>query len=252
MLRRLAGPARDDIPTPNADKLALAAGEFDHTILDTLLRKHVNDRGMVNYPALRSDGRALDEYVATLGGADMRKLGRDEQLAMLINAYNAFTLKLIVEHYPVASIKDIPEAKRWKARRWRLAGRTVSLDDIEHEWIRVQFADPRIHFALVCAAKSCPPLRREAYLGSRLDEQLTEQARYVHTHGSWLQFRSDSGELRLTRLYQWYGKDFQPEAASVVNYAARFVPELARALGVGKEPRVTWLAYDWSLNTSVN
>jgi hypothetical protein len=96
-------------------------------------------------------------------------MGRNEKLALLINAYNAFTLKLIVERLPVQSILDIPAAERWDAVRWKVGGQVWSLKQIEHEQIRPKFTEPRVHFALVCAAVGCPPLRNEAYDASRLD-----------------------------------------------------------------------------------
>ena len=122
--------------------------------------------------------------------APIDELGRDERLALLINAYNAFTLRLILDHYPVASITDIPADQRWDAVRWRLAGETYSLNQIEHELVRPNFREPRIHFALVCAAVGCPPLRTEAYTGELLEEQLEGQTRYSHAHDRWLRYRT--------------------------------------------------------------
>src|SRR5690606_18585297 len=109
----------------------------------------VDAQGMVDYAGLAADTAALDGYIASLADVDLDVLSRDERLALLINAYNAFTLRLILDHYPVASIKDIPEAERWKAERWDLGGKTVSLDTIEHVMIRPVFNEPRIHWALV-------------------------------------------------------------------------------------------------------
>jgi hypothetical protein len=164
------------------------------------------------------------------------------------NAYNAFTLRLILDHCPVASIRDIPEDQRWKHVRWTLAGARWSLDQIEHDEIRPKFAEPRIHFALVCAAIGCPPLRTEAYVGERLDEQLAAQTQYVHTHDRWLRYDAGTNELHLTPLYDWYGQDFRPLAPSVMHYAARFVPPLQAALASGRRPALRWLHYDWRLN----
>ena len=227
-------------------------GTFDHSAFEALLRAHVTDGGLVDYDALGKDAGALDAYIADLGKADIDSLGRDERLALLINAYNAFTLRLILDHYPVESIKDIPRKQRWDAKRWSIAGTAYSLDQIEHELIRPRFAEPRIHFALVCAAIGCPPLRREAYTGAGLEGQLTDQAEYVHAHPRWLRLHPERNMVELTELYDWYRSDFEHKASSIVAYAAQFSPDLARVLNAGKEPRVKFLDYSWKLNGIAN
>jgi hypothetical protein len=175
-------------------------------------------------------------------------MGRDQKLALLINAYNAFTLRLILDHYPLGSINDIPDQERWKAKRWRLAGETVSLDQIEHERIRPKFAEPRIHFALVCASVGCPKLRGEAYVAERLEEQLEAQARTIHGDSRWFSFDADAKTVRLTQLYRWYGGDFKQQAGSVPAFAAQFSPALKKALDEGEKVDLRWIDYDWSLN----
>jgi hypothetical protein len=225
-------------------------GSFDHARLDALVRAHVDRAGLVDYAGLSRESAALDAYLATLASAPLEELGRDEKLALLINAYNAFTLRLILDHRPVVSIKDIPSGKRWDDRRWRLAGETLSLDQIEHERIRAAFREPRIHFALVCAARSCPPLRAEAYVGDRLEAQLADQARRVHSDARWLRFDPASGTLQLTKLYDWYGSDFLQAAPSVERYVAAQEPSVRAALGAGQRVKIHWLPYDWSLNES--
>lgn len=221
---------------------------FDHSKFDGLLRKHVSEGGWVDYKGLQSDAAPLDEYIATLENAPFDALGRDEKLALLINAYNAFTLRLILDHYPVKSIKDIPDAQRWDAKRWKLARNTWSLNQIEHEQIRPKFREPRIHFALVCAAVGCPPLRSQAYTGARLEEQLADQTRYVHTHDRWFQFDPKGGVVRLTKLYDWYGSDFKQIAGSALEYAAQHSEALQKALDEGRKSRIEWLDYNWRLN----
>ncbi|MGE0705764.1 MAG: DUF547 domain-containing protein, partial [Vicinamibacterales bacterium] len=226
---------------------------FDHSAFDAVLKAHVSATGgFVDYGALKQDAGGLDGYIAAIGKADVDTLGRDERLAFLINAYNAFTLRLILDHYPVDSIKDIPSDQRWDAKRWTIAGGTYSLNQIEHELIRPKFAEPRVHFALVCAAIGCPPLRSEAYTGSRLEEQLSDQSRYVHSHARWFRLDEAKGELSLTALYDWYGGDFTQKASSVVAYAAQYSPDLVRLINAGKEPRVTFLDYSWKLNSVAN
>ena len=128
-------------------------------------------------------------------------------------------------------------------------GNVWSLNQIEHEQIRPKFVEPRIHFVLVCAAVGCPPLRNEAYEAKRLDEQLAEQTEYVHAHSTWFQFDADANVVRLTKLYNWYGGDFEQVAGDVLQFAARYSPELKQALANDALPRIEWLPYDWKLNS---
>ncbi|RME39255.1 MAG: DUF547 domain-containing protein [Planctomycetota bacterium] len=226
---------------------------FDHSVFDDLLHRFVDEDGWVDYAGLKKEANRLDAYIASLAEAPFDSLGRDEKLALLINAYNAFTLRLILDHYPdIRSIRDIPSGKRWKARRWNLAGKTLSLDDIEHKEIRPKFREPRVHFALVCAAIGCPKLRNEAYRGDRLEAQLDDQARYVHTHPRWFRLSDDGKTVYLTKLYDWYGGDFKQVAGSVLDFVARYSPEVKRALDAGQKPKVRWLEYDWTLNDKRN
>jgi uncharacterized membrane protein YdjX (TVP38/TMEM64 family) len=226
---------------------------FDHAAFDSVLRQHVDPDGYVDYSALARDTRALDGYIASLAEAPFETLGRDEKLALLINAYNAFTLRLILDHMPLESIMDIPDAERWDAVRWDLGGRTLSLNQIEHDEVRPNFVEPRIHFALVCAAIGCPKLRDEAYTGDRLEEQLEDQTVYVHRHDRWFRAELDRDVVHLTQLYTWYGTDFTklPGVDSVLGFAARYVPELEQALESGDPPSVEFLDYDWKLNRKV-
>lgn len=225
---------------------------FDHSKFDAILKKHVDNDGWVDYAGLRTDEGELNAYMETIASAPFDELGRDEKLALLINAYNASTLKLILNHYPLKSIMDIPEEDRWDSVEWTIGGKTYSLNQIEHEQIRPNFKEPRIHFAVVCAAVGCPPLRNEAYDATRIDEQMQDQAEYVHKHGTWFQFDAANQKLKLTKLYQWYVGDFEQVSGSVVEYAAQFSESLRQAVDSGQAPSSEWLPYDWALNSKDN
>ncbi len=225
-----------------------ASPAFDHARLDELLARHVDRDGRVDYRGLAADAGALDAYLKAVAEAPFDALGRNEKLALLINAYNAFTLRLILDYAPVKSIKDIPAGKRWDDRRWIVGGNVWSLNQIEHEQIRPKFNEPQIHFALVCAAVGCPPLRTEAYSARRLDSQLDAQSRYVHEHPLWLRMDEDRGTVHLTRLYDWYAADFEQAAGSVLAFAARYSEPLKQAMAKGDPPAIRWLDYDWALN----
>lgn len=221
---------------------------FEHADFDALLSQFVDPEGMVDYAGLQSRASDLNRYVASLAQARFDAMGRNEKLALLINAYNAFTLRLILDHYPLDSIRDIPSAERWDAVRWKLAGATYSLNQLEHEQIRPNFAEPRIHFALVCAAQGCPKLRNEAFVAERLEEQLEDQTRAVHAGDRWFRFDAETGRVGLTQLYDWYGGDFVQQGGSVEHFAAQYSPELRDALDSEQETAIEWLDYDWSLN----
>lgn len=225
---------------------------FDHSVLDRLLNAFVDDAGWVDYESLKNSQGELQAYIETLDEAPFDELGRNEKLAFLINAYNAFTLELILEHYPVVSIQDIPAAQRWDAVRWKLGGKLLSLSQIEHEQIRPNFKEPRVHFALVCAAIGCPPLRNEAYVGSRIEEQLQSQTQYIHQHRTWFQFQPGDSSVKLTQLYNWYGNDFEQSAGSVLRFVATFSAPLKSEMDGGKNLRIDWLEYDWALNSMSN
>ena len=245
-LRGLFGPPRVELSEAYAP--GSAQREFDHSVLDVLLSTHVDQHGWVDYDGLARDAAQLDTYIASLAGARFDELGRNEKLALLINAYNAFTLRLILDYYPLASILEIPGDKRWDDRRWRVGGRLWSLSEIEHEQIRPKFIEPRAHFALNCASIGCPKLRNEAYRGDRIDEQLADQAHYIHSDKRWFVFDAAADVLWLTQLYDWYRSDFEQAGGPAPHYAALFSPSLKQALDEGREPAIHWLQYDWSLN----
>lgn len=222
---------------------------IDHNTFDAVLERCVTASGQVRYQVLAEDRTGLDRYIAELGRVIFDPLPRNEKLALLINAYNAFTLCLILDHGPsLDSIRDIPEVDRWTARRWQLGKEVMSLDEIEHDYLRGRFKEPRIHFAINCASVSCPPLRREAYRGDRIEQQLEEQAKAVHANSAWVQLDSSAQTIQLNRLYLWFEGDFEQAAGSVLGFAARFHPGLAAELEAGRTPSIEWLEYDWNLN----
>ncbi|MEM9302247.1 MAG: DUF547 domain-containing protein [Pseudomonadota bacterium] len=255
--------------------LAPAAVAFDHahTAFDGVLEAHV-DAGQVDYAAIKADPAALQAYLASLadvGKAELEAWESDQQLAFWINAYNAFVIQSIIENYPLerrgikglafpaSSIWQIPGV--WKGIKRRAAGREVALDDVEHGIIRPEFGDPRIHVALVCAAKSCPPLRSEAYVADRLDAQLDEQARqFLRDSENGLVLEPDSRRIRISRIFKWFGEDFVlPEGVEaplagrrgqrgIVYWLRAYADDAARAALSDPDNRVSYLKYDWELN----
>ena len=222
------------------------ADEVDHSPFDALLHTYVAPEG-VRYEAWvesREDRQALTEYVATLAAAAPSKLTKDQRLAFWINAYNAVTVDHILASYPIDSIKDTGGlfSSPWKKKRITIEGRELSLDEIENEIIRKEFTEPRIHVALNCAAKSCPPLRAGAYDGRSIDAQLEEQT--VAFLGDRSQnYLDEKGKLHLSKIFEWYRQDFETKG-TLVDWVRPYFPELDGRTDVS----VTFEGYDWALN----
>lgn len=239
--------------------LIVAAAEekkkgFDHSRWADVLKEHVED-GWVDYAALKKDTSQLSAYLADLAKTDLKKLDHDEQIALYVNAYNAFTVKLITEYYQrIKSIRDIPAGifsrKRWKDERWNIGGRTYSLSEIEHDVLRSKFKEPRVHYALNCASISCPPLWGEPYEGEKLDEQLDAAAKAFQINPKGFRLDRAQRVVYLSRIHHWYRKDFEEAADSVLRYVAKYAPrETAEFLLANeKDLKINYMHYDWRLN----
>lgn len=236
----------------------LGAGP-DHSVFTAVLSDHVVE-GRVDYAAIAQDER-LDTYLADLAQTDPSALSTEaEQLALWINAYNAYTLRLVADAYPIDSIHDLATGGRivgwlirrtpWDIRFAEVGGKAYTLNEIEHEIIRARFAEPRIHFAIVCAAVSCPPLRSEAYITDRLDEQLDDQGRRFLNDSRHNTFDLADRTARISQIFSWFRKDFGANDREVVAFLARFAPAEAAADMVARpgDWRVQHAPYGWALN----
>ena len=219
----------------------------DHGLYADLLAKYVH-QGKVDYRGFRIEEGELDRYLEVLEKADTGSLSRNQQFAFFINAYNAWTIKLILSRYPaLESIKDLGNILRspWEKQICRIDGKVMTLDDIEHGILRPRFKDPRVHFAINCAALSCPPLIPEPYRGSTLDRQLDSSARaFVNNpERNFLEGRT----LFVSKIFKWFAEDFDND---VIGFFRRYAEEeLKEALeSRGDRIEVKYLRYDWSLN----
>ncbi|MDH5325586.1 MAG: DUF547 domain-containing protein [Gammaproteobacteria bacterium] len=238
------------------------AGDFDHEhkVWDQLLRQYVQDHGAfsgVNYRLWKQQPQALEQYLAGLSKVNKKQFQAwtpPQRLAFLINAYNAFTVKLILQHYPVKSIKDIGSFFRsaWKIRFFRLFQADTHLDEIEHRLIRgaEDFSEPRIHFALVCASIGCPKLQPQAYTAARLETMLESGAKAFLGDRSRNRYSAQEDRLLISSLFKWYGKDFDKTHGSVARFIAPYLSDgapLQQRIAEGQVP-IDYLAYDWALN----
>ena len=232
------------LPAPRA--VSAAANALDNTLYAELLRRYVEDEA-VDYKAMQRERSKLDRYLKGFEATDPSKLGRDDRFAFYINAYNAYTLKLVLDHYPVESIKDIGGWLKspWKIEFCNIGGELLTLDDIEHDILRPRFKDARVHFAVNCASKGCPPLRPEPYEGSRLDEQLDDATRSFLNDPRNTRLEGDI--LWVSKIFSWFGEDFDNDPADFVLRHAQ--GDLKTKLKERKgSVRVKYLDYDWSLN----
>lgn len=223
------------------------ANEVDNSIYAELLKKHVKD-GLVDYAGLKREEGKLDAYLKLLEQTDAGSLDEEEQFAFYINAYNAWTIKLILTTYPgVKSIKELRGLFQspWKKKMVALKEGLMSLDNLEHEIMRPRFKDPRVHFAVNCASKGCPPLRSEPYCGELLNRQLDEMT--IAFINDPRRGRLEGDTLHVSSIFKWYEEDFKDGVAAFFRWYAK--GELKKGLEtLGDSVKIRYLDYDWSLN----
>ncbi|WP_222981763.1 DUF547 domain-containing protein [Flagellimonas meishanensis] len=226
----------------NAEKL-LAQDDIsqlkpNHQAWNVILQEHVDEKGNVNYAAIAENPKPLDAYLTHLAeNPPASTWAKKEKLAYFINLYNAATVKLIVDHYPVESIKDIPF--RWKKEWIKVGNEITSLNDIEHEVLR-KMDEPRIHFAINCASFSCPKLLNRAFTPENLEELLTQTAKDFINDPKRNRF--ENGKAHLSEIFNWFKKDFTKDT-SLVGYINQYLEQ-----PISEETKISYLDYDWSLN----
>lgn len=219
-----------------------------HDAFDALLKKHVDDQGGVNYKNFKNDEQKLSSYLEYLKiNAPGDLWSKEEKLTYWINAYNALTIQLILKYYPVKSIKDIGSTIQipfvntpWDIKCFEVGSEEFSLNNIEHGIIRKDFEEPRIHFALVCAAVSCPKLLNEAYVPERLDSQLTSQTKAFLANNEKNKISQD--RLELSKIFSWYGGDFRKNG-TLVDFLNAYT-----SVEIDKKAKTSFLNYNWELN----
>lgn len=225
---------------------AFAQKAPSHQQWDNLVKKHVNGSGLVNYKGFQKDKAELDAYLKTLSSnGPQNNWSANEQKAYWINAYNAFTVSLILQNYPVKSIKDIAGKiykinTPWDIKFINIGGKKYDLNNIEHGMLRRGFDDPRIHFALVCASISCPRLRNEAYTAAKLDLQLDDAGRDFLNDKSKNIVGVDKAQL--SSYFSWYKGDFTKNGS-----LADFINKYSQTK-MNAKTRISHLDYNWNLN----
>lgn len=230
-----------------AEKVTETQDIHDHNIWDDLTRKHVTNQGYVNYKGVIKDSTKLNKYLGLLSANHpSEKWTSNERKAYWINAYNAFTVKLIIDNYPVESIKDLGGSiykvnTPWDIKFINIEGNEYDLNNIEHSILRKEWEDPRIHAAVNCASISCPALRKGAFTANNLDEQLDEQMKAFVNDTSKNKIAKE--QLKLSKIFKWFSGDFKNVSPSVIDYLKKY-----SNIEMSKDAQIDYFEYDWGLN----
>jgi hypothetical protein len=227
------------------------SAQVSHEAWDKLLKKHVTADGVVDYEGFVQNKKQINAYLEYLNqNPPQENWATNEKLAFWINTYNAATVKLIVDHYPVQSIQDLQPTFKipfihdvWHKEFFEIGGEVRSLNEVEHEILREEFEEPRIHFAINCASISCPKLRNEAYVPEKLEEQLDAQARYfINTH-RYNQISPD--QIKISKIFKWFTGDFTKNG-SLIDFLNKY-----SKVKIKEDVEIDHLEYNWNLNNKL-
>ncbi len=211
---------------------------FNHDIWNGLLVKYVSSTGKVNYKGFKSNEAILDSYLKLLAENPIQKdWSRNKKMAYWINAYNAFTIKLILKNYPLQSIIDLDGGKTWDKKWIKLGDETYSLNNIENDILRPQFKDARIHFAVNCAAKSCPPILNKAWTASNLNLFFERQTKAFINNKQFNKITENT--IEVSKIFEWYAQDF----GNLIEYLNKY-----SSTKIDANAKISYKEYDWKLN----
>lgn len=214
---------------------------WNHDSFDTLLAQHVNANGDVNYAAFKNDEAALSEYLDLLKQNTPEDSWSDnKKMAYWINLYNAFTIYNILLEYPVSSITDIESGAIWTTRTITIGGTAYTLDEIENDKLLRAFNEPRVHFAVNCAAASCPPLLNKAWTEDNIEQYYDSQTRAFINDANYNTIMANS--IDVSEIFNWYASDFGG-STQIVNYIQQY-----STTTIDNNATVTYKTYDWALN----
>lgn len=247
---------------------------FDYSDFGDALKINVDEVGMVNYRKLKAEPEKLQAFITELGNLDRKDFDKwddNEKIAFWLNAYNALTLKAIIDNYPIKSsffksriypknsIRQI--AGVWDKIKFKVMGQNLTLGHIEHKILRVKFDEPGIHVAMVCAAMGCPSLRNEPYTGDKLQEQLDDQTRLFLANPTKFKISRTDGRIYLSPIFKWFAADFvkkhgpkksigrhNKEQSAVLNFIASYLDKAQKEYVLAGKFKIKYLKYDWSLN----
>ncbi len=221
---------------------------FSDDLFNQVLQEYV-DMGKVDYVKLKANPEKLETYLDLLAVAKPREMSYNAQLAFWINTYNALVIKGVIDHYPTKSVRKVKWFSGFFSRlKFQVAGETYSLNQIEHDIIRSEFVDPRVHFALVCASKSCPSLENVVYLPETIEEQLDAVTLKFVTDSDKVRLDREGRRVYLSKIFKWYAEDFTEGYEGVADFLADYLPSEDGEFVLAKDVAFHYLAYDWTLN----
>lgn len=234
---------------------------FDYQDYATVLSTYVDAQGNIDYAQLQENREILDRHNRAIGevsAATYAAWPEADQIAFWLNAYNSLTLEAIINNYPVDSIRNIPGV--WKGDTYTVLGEQITLDGIEHQVLRKEFNEPRIHMGLVCASIGCPILIQEPYEGTTLEKQLDDNTRLFLSYDRNFKINPDEETVYLSSIFKWFGDDFKPtydteakftgfnaKERSVLNFISGYLED-DRLTQLQQAKKANYLDYDWSLN----
>ena len=222
---------------------------FSHDLFNQVLQEHVDKAGRVNYTKLKANPEKLEKYLDLLAVANPAELSYNAQLAFWVNAYNALVIKGVIDHYPTTSVRKVKWFGGFFSRlKFQVAGKTYTLNQIEHGIIRTEFVDPRVHFILVCASTSCPPIENSAFSAEDIEERLeTATLNFVQNRE---QVRIDRAKRRiyLSKIFKWYDEDFREGYEGVADFLTDYLPPEDADFVFAENVKFYYLDYDWTLN----
>jgi len=247
---------------------------FDYDNYADVLEIFVNDKGMVDYKGLKNNPKKLYSFVNDLSRLESERYenwAKKQKIAFWLNAYNGLTLKVIIENHPIKSswTKSLIYPKNsirqidgvWDEITHNVMGQELTLEHIEHEILRKEFNEPRIHMALVCAAMGCPPLHREPYVGTELDSQFNEQAREFLNNPKKFKLVRSKNSVYLSPIFKWFAEDFaekyghkgkvdgkSKEKSAIIHFITQYLSRDQQRYLLNGTYRIKYLDYDWSLN----
>ena len=222
---------------------------FSHELFDQVLQEHVDEKGRVNYTKLKANPEKLIAYLDLLAFADPEALSYNERLTFWINAYNALVIKGVLNHYPITSVRKVKLFNGFFSRlKFHVAGKMYTLDQIEHGIIRTEFVDPRVHFVLVCASRSCPPLSKRAYAAETLEERLETATFNFIQNPEQVWIDRAKRHVYVSKIFKWYDKDFKEGYDGVADFLADYLPPEDAEYLESTNVKVRYLDYDWTLN----
>ena len=228
------------------------ANDFDHSKFEQVLKSYVDEKGLVDYNGIGKN-QQFSEYLQSLQSAKVEELSRNDQLAFWINAYNAVTIDKVIKKKPKKSVRETFVPGVWTSTKFFtspqhiVANRRLSQDDIEHEILRKKFKDPRIHFAIICASRGCPPLPRVAYTEANVQTRLEEETKSYLNSNRGTRIDRSTKTLYVSKLFDWFSEDFIQESGSTVAFMRPYLDEEVLYFLDGK-PKISYLKYDWALN----